>query len=342
MKRISLIIIVIILAFIMASCGKSEAPKETETGAQVQMQTANGFYFVGSVAEKAGLLYYNFAHETIDTIWHNKNEMVQQYAPSETGKKGFFITATETAKKGVFPRIKDICLYFIDETTNKAAKVKNFGNGLQFYAYWQDTSSVKIIINTIDATTASYVVQKAVIISVDGKVLFEDSKKYDLTTEGYPRMPQENLQMVSSISGASIIAGPKNEISLKLHSGNREEISGPSSNRLQQVAWSLDGKYAVIVSAFIHPDNTTLYENKPETAKLYIYDLLNKKLLHTYSGGGCKNVRLINQSVIFDDGFGEKSVIKIVQPGANRSKKEIKLKGGCGLKNIPALPDYEA
>ncbi|MBI2416600.1 MAG: hypothetical protein HYV28_01605 [Ignavibacteriales bacterium] len=268
--------------------------------------------------------------------------MVQQYAPSESGKNGFFITATETAKMGVFPRIKDICLYFIDETTNQAVKVKNFGSGLQFYAYWQDTSSVKIIINTIDATTASYVVQKAVIVSVDGKVLFEDSKKYDLTTDGYPRMPQENVQMASSVSGASLIAGQKNEISIKLHSGTREDIAGPSSNRIQQVAWSIDGKYAVIVSAFIHPDNTTLYNAKPETAKLYIYDLLNKKLLNTFSGGGCKNVRLINQYVIFDDGFGENSIIKLVQPGANRATKEIKLKGGCGLKNIPALPDYEA
>ncbi|MBI5726558.1 MAG: hypothetical protein HY965_01805, partial [Ignavibacteriales bacterium] len=307
-----------------------------------QIQTVKGFYFVGNVAEKAGLLYYNFAQENIDTIWYNKNEMVQQYAPSETGNTGFFITATETAKKGVFPRIKDICLYFVDEINNRVSKVKNFGSGLQFYAYWQDTASVKIIINTIDATTASYVEQKAVIIAVDGKVLFEDSKKYDLTTEGYPRMPQENVQLVSSISGASIIAGAKNEISIKLHSGTREEISGSSSNRLQQVAWSVDGKYAVIVSTFIHPDNTTLYENKPETAKLYIYDLLNKKLLNTFSGGGYKNVRLINQFVIFDDGFGEKSVIKILQPGSKSAAKEINLKGGCGMKNIPALPDYEA
>jgi hypothetical protein len=45
---------------------------------------------------------------------------------------------------------------------------------------------------------------------------------------------------------------------------------------------------------------------------------------------------------MFDYGFKEKSKIFIYNFQSNTLTDSISVSGGCGLKNIPTIPDYEA
>ena len=45
---------------------------------------------------------------------------------------------------------------------------------------------------------------------------------------------------------------------------------------------------------------------------------------------------------MFDDGFKQKSKIFIYNLRSDRLTDSIKVSGGCGLKSIPAIPDYGA
>jgi hypothetical protein len=46
---------------------------------------------------------------------------------------------------------------------------------------------------------------------------------------------------------------------------------------------------------------------------------------------------LIGDLLIFDDGFGRDSFIELFSLNKLNEVRKIKITGGCGLKNIPAL-----
>jgi hypothetical protein len=46
--------------------------------------------------------------------------------------------------------------------------------------------------------------------------------------------------------------------------------------------------------------------------------------------------------LFFDDGFKEKSRIYIYNLQTNTISDSVIISGGCGLKNIPLIPNYEA
>lgn len=323
----------------LACTKKADENKPAERAATAKV---DGFVFVGNVAANASLLSFTFSDNRIDTLWQNKKEQVSYYSQFNNSQRSFFITTTEQVKKGVFPQVKDISLYFISQGKSSVRKVKNFGNGLQFFAYWQDSNSVKLIINAIDPTTASYVEQKSLVVSWEGQQLFEEKKVYDLTKEGYPRLPQLPLEFSSSYSGASILSGQQNEIRVKMHNGQSDEIASASKFRISQIAWSENARWVFLTTGFIHPDNATLYSANPQTAKLYVFDLEKRMLLFSKASGGFLHIRQVNGLLLFDEGFGEKSMIRIYNPETNKIIHEIKINGGCGLTNIPQIPDYEA
>jgi hypothetical protein len=59
-----------------------------------------------------------------------------------------------------------------------------------------------------------------------------------------------------------------------------------------------------------------------------------------WTGGGYKNFFTINDFLIFDDGFGKKSSIYIYNFETGNLIKQIKIKNGCGLNEIPEVPRF--
>jgi len=114
------------------------------------------------------------------------------------------------------------------------------------------------------------------------------------------------------------------------------------NQKLNYVSWSEDENFLFFSTIDISPGNATLYDNSPSTAKLFIFSLVNRNLIKTFEGGGIKNFVLDGDILLFDDGFNDKSRIFIYNFQTDQMIDTIKISGGCGLKNIPSIPDYSA
>ena len=114
------------------------------------------------------------------------------------------------------------------------------------------------------------------------------------------------------------------------------------SQKLNQIEWTPENKYLIFSTINITPRNNTLYSKKPETAKIFIYSIPDKKIIKEWNGGGFKNFILLKDLLIFDDGFSKKSSIKIFDLKTLQITNSIRIKGGCGIRNIPSIPDYSA
>ena len=84
-------------------------------------------------------------------------------------------------------------------------------------------------------------------------------------------------------------------------------------------------------------NNETIKTKNPETSELFIYSLSADSLIGAFGGAGLKNFFTLNDLLIFDDGFGNNSVINIFDIKEKKIIDVIKPRDGCGLVYIPQL-----
>ena len=339
------------LAFLLlAGCAnqKGNKPAGTEKVKTISRQNAavnyNDFYFVGVVKQDTGILKYDFKSNRVKDVWSKRNEKVVELSYSPNRNAVFFLTAGDFGKKGVFPFIDNLKLYFINIDSGKVKFVKKLGSGLQVFTAWESDNTFKVILNSFDNTVANYVNRQTFIFSEFGRVLINESKTFDITKEGYPRPPEIKSNMQSPSGKYSIVPfdSLNTSIYLKNISGMKTYLITTGNQKLNQVEWTADGKYVIISTLNITPRNKTLYDKKPNTSCILVYSLNQKKILTGWSGGGIKNFFITNDLLIFDDNFGNNSVIKIFSLKTFKLTNTIRIPGGCGLRNIPAIPDYSA
>jgi hypothetical protein len=87
-------------------------------------------------------------------------------------------------------------------------------------------------------------------------------------------------------------------------------------------------------------DSDSLNPQNSGSSKLIIYSLEHNEILKMWEGIGMKNYFVSGNLLIFDDGFGKDSFIIIYNLETRKTFAEIKIKDGCGLRNIPKIPDY--
>ncbi len=115
-----------------------------------------------------------------------------------------------------------------------------------------------------------------------------------------------------------------------------------SSESLNQIYWTQDGKYLIFTTLDITTANETLYDDEPQTSHFFVYAIDDNKVIFQKDGGGIKNFLLRGNLIFFDDGFGDKSNISTYNLLTNEYRTVIEIKGGCGLNYIPFIPDYDA
>ena len=275
-------------------------------------------------------------------FWSNYNEQVVELSYSPNRKSAFFITAGYLGKKSFLPYITKIKLYLIDSDFSKVKFIKDFGNGVQVFTQWENDSNFKIIVNRSDKIVPTYINQQTYIYNVFGKELLNEVQTYDLTKNKYPRPPHNPLNYNSPDGEYKIVNSTKDSTNLYLENLNEETYSfiASSSQKLNNFTWSRDGKYLIVSTIDLSAVNKTLRSKKPATSNLYIYDVRQNKVVKEWKGGGVKNFFIRNDFLIFDSGFGEKSSITIFNYRTLKVYYTIKLRSGCGLRNIPELPDY--
>ncbi len=317
----------------------------SENSAYKNQQTKTGnFYFVGYINERPGIYKYDINRNTYSGFWSNENESIVELSHSPKGNRIFFLTAKDFGKAGVFPFIHNVKLYLLDQDSSKVNFVKSIGSGLQVFTAWETDNTFRVIINSFDKTVANYVNQHTLIYSEFGRKLVDETKTFDITKEGYPQPPVVKRKTKSPY-GEYLVAANDSQLTsiyLKNISNNKFYFIAKGDQKLNQINWMPDNKYVIISTLNISPRNNTLYNKQPETSRIFLYSISDKKIIKEWDGGGVKNFILLNGMLIFDDGFSNKSSINIFNLNTLQMIKSIHVLGGCGIRNIPTIPDYSA
>jgi hypothetical protein len=348
-KSIPFLLLVFVL--IHPGCINKDDSGKTIAKDSIQMHQSHGFFeiekviFAGMLGRRTGLYLYDAVKKSYSEFWRNDDQDVVEISYSPSKKSAFMLTAKQTGKRGVFPFIDDVKLYLIYPDSIFVQHIGNIGGGLQVFSSWASDSIFQVYLHVMDAKTAAVVEQKTWSYDPRGKVLSETTKKYYLDKDAFPQFPPVAIKLQSPDKNFSIfsIDSVQTKIFLIDHSQNDDRVLiTEESQKLNNVSWSSDGQFLIFSTIDITPLNETLYDEEPQTSKLFIYSLHNKKIIKLFDGGGVKNYLINNDLLMFDVGFDLNSRIWIYDFKSSTMIDSIKMTGGCGMQNIPQIPNYEA
>lgn len=332
------------LLFLSLGCSSkksNEAEKRASSSGSFR-NVPGDFYFVGMTDNGAGIYKFQSKDKRASRFWSTKNEQVIELSNSPDRKHAFFLTAAGFGKQGVFTFVNDVKLYKININSSKAIFVQKIGNGIQVFTAWDTGNTFKVIFNSFDKTVANFINQETLIFSEFGRKLVDNTKTYDITKEGYPKPPISTNQF-TSLKGKRLLAikdSSKYLIYLSKSAGLLPKLITKTDQNLNYAAWTHDGKYLIFSTLDISQENQSLHSANPSTSKLYVYSLFEKRITKAWNGAGVKNFFIKGSFLIFDDGFDGSSAIHIFNYRTGKTAYIIRVKGGCGLRNIPSVPNY--
>lgn len=344
------LLIIILLTLTLSNCSKKkEHVKKNDSSKQKIVkeipEKINSFVFVGIINSKPGLYKYSIKNKSYNKFWSDRSEKIVDLSYNEDRRAAFFVTASNYGKEGAFPFVNNVKLYlFKNDSLSTVKQVDKIGSGLQIFTRWENSNTFKIIINSIDKIVATYVNQRTLIFNTFGRKLLDETQTFNLAREGYPKPPKEKTQINSPDNEYSIYSERDSIYKYYLVRNNLNEKDSivNQTQKLNEVEWSKDEKYLVFSTLFLSPGNKTLYTKNPQTSGLFVYSIIQKNLLKGWMGGGFKNFFLTNNYLIFDTGFKNDSKIIIYNFRKNKILDTIKINEGCGIKNIPLIPDFSA
>ncbi|MDP4194543.1 MAG: hypothetical protein Q8940_05820 [Bacteroidota bacterium] len=292
-------------------------------------------FFVGSYKNKASVFYYDLKTSSVHLFWSNPKQLVVELSVSKDGKTAFFLSASEFGRETIFPYINNLKLYRINMAEMKVEKLCDLGNGLQLYSNWISPDLFRVIFNAFDKRKNTFVVQSKLSYNSNGKLLSNEKVVYDIEKEKYPVPSLLNTEYPSDNNKLNITfstADDHNVLSLIDSLRNKKVIYSTHQN-LNTAEWWGKGKY-FIFSTYDFSRTNIQKRHNPETSKLFIYSIEDKKLICQWQGEGYKNFILRGDLLIFDDGFDSNSKIMIFNLKDNKMIDTIAMQGGCGIRNI--------
>lgn len=309
------------------------------------VQAISEFLFVGKMKNKSALFKYSISEKSYTLVWQNDKENIIDLSLSPYGKVAFIITADEQGKRGVFPFIDKAKLYYIPKDSVNPIFLENIGSGLQAFAFWESDSIFMVVLNKMDVNVGKYVDQFTKRFDFLGRKLTDEKRRFELAKDGFPQIPQPSKKLISPNKKYSLLSidSAFTEYFLVDNLNNKKKhLITKQNQKFGSADWTADGKFLVFNTIDISPMNETLYDAEPNTSKLFIYSVEDRKIVNAFEGGGIKNFLLSGHLLIFDDGFKDKAKIFIYNLDSNKLVDTVSVLGGCGLKNIPLIPDYEA
>ena len=336
--------VVFIFLFVFPGCSGKKTDQNAAAGKSANsLPVVKNLLLVGINGYRAGLYEYNFNKKKLSLFWSDKNESVVDLSYSLDMQKAYILTARDYGKTGALPFIKDAKLYLFDSDSNKIDLIEKIGSGVQVFMRWGTDNTFKVMLNSIDLIVATYINQRTQIFNTFGKKLFDEEKTYDITKEGYPK-PSDNVNnFISPDKKYSLYEVPDsnmNSVYVLFRKMRKKTLLLKTARQLNRAEWSGRENYLVFSTLNISRGNKTLYSKDPETSSLYIYSMKSRRILKEWGGSGLKNFYVTDKFLIFDDGFAEKSSVNIFNLTNFKPYDTIKIKKGCGLQNIPRIPDY--
>lgn len=334
-----LIIALFVMLICVSGCRNSEKnsydQKLNDEIANATVSKFNGFYFVGNRSGMPSIYSYDAQSEKVKLFWSVEKERVIDLLVSVDQKAAYFITMRKQRLKSSKPAIERGKLYRIDFDANKVEYIAQLEEAIQIIPFWQDDDRFTLVINSVDKTVASYINKNTQVYNKFGKLLSDNNEIFDITKDGYPVTKLPDLKLTSPNEMFSVIV--KND-SLQITQNNSGQTIKTKfvDEKIRQINWAENNKNVIIL--LVNKNNNLKAVSTPSTSStLIIFDLFEKKIIKTFDGPGYKSFVLIGDFLIFDNGFGRDSSIKIIKLSTLEEVKIIKITGACGLRNIPGI-----
>jgi hypothetical protein len=166
------------------------------------------------------------------------------------------------------------------------------------------------------------------IYSPFGKLIKEDIEIFDFIIDGYPQFEKKLTSLISP-SGNFGITQSADSVFLSISDAVDKVFIDSTAGIINKVQWSPDEVYVFFRTNSV---NENKYKKIPST--IYVYDIVNQKILTKWDSEDTINFIITNDLLIFDARINNQSSISVFNFKKNEDVAKLQIKGGCGLINI--------
>jgi hypothetical protein len=336
LNNIKIIHLVVLFFLYIISCNNKQSNNvndwidSIEVSDTTPIEIRDHFLFVGKYYGKPGIFKYNIKEQEYEPVFAVQKESVISLNYSRDLNSIFFLTAQRSGTRGGLPFVNKIKFYRVNPENQVVEMIKDFGSGSQLLAQWNDDGNYEIIITSIDKTISSYFNVDKKVYNTFGRLIDEKIETYDIINDGYPSLIHNRSSTISP-SGKYGIAVVNDSLFLKTAGEDNLQFITISNYEINKVSWNNDEDF--LFFSTITPDNESV--NKQKQSELFAYSTSGDSLVSKWEGAGAKNFITFNNLLVFDDGLNYQSLINIYNYKQNELVVTIRIRGGCGLVNIP-------
>lgn len=212
-----------------------------------------------------------------------------------------FLTTTDllgNVKNSSF--IKDVELFLYERNTEKLISLMNYGNVKYYYSFWDNTDTFKVSIVQYESNPR-FVKYTLYTWDTNGNGKLSKEKRYDLLTEGFPKIPKRIPEYYSPNYNYQIKVVNEqgvNNLYIKDYVKKSELLLGLTDKKIYDMRWSNDSKYIFVLTR-----NESLSQ---ESEELMIIDV-NKKMITKKINSKKFNHILVRGKFLFYDTLTDKS-----------------------------------
>ncbi len=337
-----IIILTFILFFIgvIISCTKEKTETSISDSTNVaikdsvQKKNYDHFLFVGYYYGKPSVYKYQFVKKNYKIRWNDYKESVIILLFDPDKPASFFLTARGYGKAENHAYVNRIKLYRYDNKSDEITFIEEIGSGIQVSAEWNDVGNLEIQYTAVDKTVASFINKFRKIYNSYGMLVDDEMRAFDLAKEGYPELIPRRSSTISP-SGKYGITINEDSLFVKKAVSDDKDFVDSISHNINNIGWNYDESFIFISTLDL--TSKVKKDKVLQTSELFAYDIENKKLVAKWTGSGYKNFETLNDYLIFDNSFGNKSSICIYNYVKLDTLDVIKVYNGCGLSFIPTL-----
>jgi hypothetical protein len=317
---------------IFISCEKESSDNENFKDYRLTVETTASknieyFFFVGKTGMETGLYKYNLNDNIFEIFWSVPKENVVQLSYSDNLEYAFLITAKRLGTRRGVSFIRGIKLYRLDLGNSSVELIREIGNAVQLLAYWFD-NNYKIQITQFDMKITSHINKTNQIYSSFGKLLKEDTETHDFIKDGYPQFELKQTSLISP-SGNFGITQSADSVFLSIAGAVDKVFIDSTAGKINNTKWSSNERYTFFTANLVGENELKRIPNT-----IYVYDVVNQRILKRWDGEDKINFFIVNDLLIYDTGYNYQSAIGVYNYKKNEDVSKIQIRGGCGIINI--------
>ncbi len=335
-NKIKISCVILLISLFTISCNNNQNKNiddqvdSTEVRDTIPIEKKDHFLFVGMYYGKPGVFKYNIQEQKYEPVFAVQKESAINLNYSKDLNSIFFLTVQKSGTRGGLPFVIKIKFYRVNPENQAVEIIEDFGSGSQLLAQWNNDGNYEVIITSIDKIISGYFNVDKKVYNTFGRLIDEKTETYDIIKDGYPSLVP-NRSSTLSPSGKYGIAVVNDSIFLKTAGKYNMQFITIANYEINKVSWNNDEDF--LFFSTITPDNETV--NMQKQSELFAYSINSDSLVSKWEGAGAKNFITFNNLLVFDDGLNYQSFINIYNYKQNEIVETVRIRGGCGLVNIP-------